>query len=775
MLPSTASEYDLIHRHRNSLFLAMAMAASVGLLVPALVIGGLLIGWHDPRALQEQLNAELKRKLDVLSSSLPELLWNMDRVAAAEVVDAMMESPDVVSVQVTDGADDDVFLERDAPERGHGHTATGERDILRGAIRIGHLRLEIDDDLAEQDLVRQRWMYGATVGMQLLGSLLLILLLLNNRVMKPLRALGHFANHLAQGRFDAEPAHSGADEIGLLGQNLVQMRDALQTHFNTQKALIDRLRHVSETVPGVIFQLQLPARGHYRFIYVSEKVQDFLHVSANEVLQRAPSFFERIHAADRDRVLRSLNLSAQAMHAWQQEFRSTQADGGERWIYGHALPSKDKQGGVLWYGFLTDISRQRLDALELDRHRHHLEDLVAQRTHALALAREEAETANRSKSAFLANMSHEIRTPLNAIIGLTYLVQRDCIEPTQRKRLTKVVDAAEHLLRVINNVLDFSKIEAGKLQLDLVDFKVQQVLDKVVGILAHKAAESNLQLRLDLDAALSELTLIGDAQRISEILLNFAGNALKFTETGFVQLSVRIMWREAKRVHLIFEVSDSGIGITESAQLRLFQNFEQADSSTTRRFGGSGLGLAISRRLAELMGGDVGVQSVSEQGSRFWLELTLEIQTPAKAVGKTLTEVLSENNLDELRGHRLLLVEDNLVNQEVALALLEHAGLAVELAENGQRACELVAERDYALILMDVQMPVMDGLDATRRIRAMTKGAHIPILAMTANAFADERQRCLDAGMNDHVAKPVRAEQLFKTLKFWLGQNQSLD
>ncbi|MBV8123265.1 MAG: response regulator [Burkholderiaceae bacterium] len=616
------------------------------------------------------------------------------------------------------------------------------------------------------------WLHVATLAAQLLGSLALILLLLHARVTKPLRSLGRFADDLAQGRFNAGLDPSGTDEIGMLGQHLARMRDALQAQFDTQKALIDRLRHIAETVPGVIFQLQLPQRGHYRFIYVSEKVQDFFQVSASEVLQRAPAFFGHVHPGDRERVLRTLTLSAQSMQAWQQEFRGLRADGAERWIYGHAIPCRDAQGGVLWHGFLTDISRQRLDALELDRHRHHLEDLVAQRTQALALAREAAESANRAKSSFLANMSHEIRTPLNAIIGLTYLVQRDSSEPAQRERLGKVVDAAEHLLRVINNVLDFSKIEAGKLQLEFVDFKVHQVLDKVVGILAHKAAESGLQLRLDIDEGLSELTLVGDAQRISEILLNFMGNALKFTETGFVQLSARIMWLEAQqRVHLIFEVSDSGIGITESAQLRLFQNFEQADSSTTRRYGGSGLGLAITRRLAELMGGEVGAESVSEQGSRFWLELTLDIQSQTPVATKPLSAILADDGLVDLQDRRLLLVEDNPVNREVAVALLEQAGLVVELAENGQEACQRVAERDYDLVLMDVQMPVMDGLDATRIIRSTAKGKRIPILAMTANAFTEERLRCLDAGMNDHVAKPVRADQLFTTLRFWLSQS----
>jgi PAS domain S-box-containing protein len=765
----------LSRKASSSLFVALATGASIGLLLPALIIGGLWIGLREPQQAQQAQQAELQAKLDVLASSLPELLWNLDQVAAREVVAAIMKSPEVVRVRVSDASQGSPFIEMGFPERHKGQLFEGERDIFRGSAKIGHIQIELDDHLASADLARQRWLYGLTVGGQLLISLLLVLLLLNSRLLRPLRELGGFANDLAEGRFNATLRRQREDEIGLLGTHLEHMRDALQQQFEAQRDLINRLRGMAETVPGVVFQLRRRADGEFAFGYVSEAVRDYLRLSPAELAEQADAWFERLHPEDRSAVRESLIASARQLSPWQQEFRTTHADGGERWLYANAIAQPEDGGTVLWHGFLTDISRQRRDAMELERYRHHLEELVQARTAELAEATQAAQAASLAKSAFLANMSHEIRTPMNAIIGLTYLVRRDTREPEQQDRLKKVADAAEHLLSVINNVLDFSKIEAGKLQLERAEFSVGQVLDGIRSMLAQRAAEKQLRIELDVDPALAARPLLGDAQRIAEVLLNFAGNAVKFTEQGFVRLSARVEREQGAQLHLRFEVQDSGIGISEEAQARLFQDFEQADSSTTRRYGGTGLGLAICRRLAHLMHGEVGVQSQPGAGSLFWFSLPLEL--PA-ASGPRAALPLSRNHIaqdlqQQFAGTRVLLAEDNAVNQEVAVALLSSAGLQVDVAEDGQQAVDMVQQRDYALVLMDVQMPVMDGLDATRAIRASARGRLIPILAMTANAFAEERQRCLDAGMNDHVAKPVVAEQLFATLRLWLSRQQA--
>ncbi|MDY0744172.1 ATP-binding protein [Paucibacter sp. R3-3] len=763
----------------SSLFIAIALAGSIGLLLPALMVGGWLTGLRESQSAAAELRRDLEAKLDVLASSLPELLWNLDNVAATEVVLAIMKSPDVVLVSVSDASQGTPFFEKEQPARRLGHAIKGERDIYRGTTRIGHIRIEMDDHLSTAALARQRWLYGVTVGGQLLASLALILWLLNSRLMRPLRELGHFANDLAEGRFDAQLDVRRKDEIGLLGGHLEHMRHALQQQFGAQRSLIERLRGMAETVPGVVYQLRLTAQGKFSFAYVSEAVRDYFRLSANALSDDAEPWFEQIHAEDRATVRESLLASARNLTPWQQEFRVANPDGSERWLYGNAIAQKVDPaagGGVLWHGFLTDISRQRRDALELGRYRHHLEELVEARTAELAEAMKAAEAASLAKSAFLANMSHEIRTPMNAIIGLTYLVRSDTHEPEQQERLQKVANAAEHLLSVINNVLDFSKIEAGKLQLSRTEFTVREMLDNIAGMLAHRAAEKQLPVQIRIDPRLEAQTLIGDAQRISEILLNFAGNAVKFTDEGFVRLGVHIEGDDdGARLRLRFEVEDSGIGIAEEVQGRLFQDFEQADSSTTRRYGGTGLGLAICRRLADLMQGQVGLKSALAQGSTFWLTLSLDkagptpvVLTPPPASLPLPRSNAAREQLAQFAGTRILLAEDNAVNQEVAVALLGSAGIEVDVASDGQQALKMASENDYALILMDVQMPVMDGLDATRAIRGSAWGRDIPILAMTANAFAEERQRCLDAGMNDHVAKPVVAEQLFDTLRTWL-------
>ncbi len=527
----------------------------------------------------------------------------------------------------------------------------------------------------------------------------------------------------------------------------------------------------------------------------------------------------------------------------------------------------------------------------------------------LRRAKEVAEEATRIKSDFLANMSHEIRTPMNAIIGMAHLALKTELKPRQSGYIRKIQQSGQHLLGIINDILDFSKIEAGKLSIENIDFDIEKVLENVGNLISEKASAKGLELIFDIDHGVSTHPK-GDPLRLGQILINYCNNAVKFTERGEIVIKTRVKEEDEEGQLVYFSVSDTGIGLTEEQMGRLFQAFEQADASTTRQHGGTGLGLAISKKLAQLMGGDVGVTSEVGKGSTFWFtaylakghatairlaqpdlrgrraliiddnaqareiessmltSMTFKVdEAPSGAEGiemvqqaanrndpydivfvdwqmpgldgietgkriralpglavlphlvmvtaygreevlkqaedaafdnvliKPLTpsmlfdavvQALSGNyepvsevassptlNLDPLRGARVLLVEDNELNQEVAMGLLEPAHMSIDLAENGERAVQMVGNHDYDLVLMDMQMPVMDGIAATMAIRSNPRFRELPIIAMTANAMDAEREMCRQAGMNDHVSKPIDPDALFATVMRWVKPRRS--
>lgn len=685
--------------------------------------------------------------------------------------------------------------------------------------------------------------------------------------------------------------------------------DDIDARKRAEAALLDREFKLGAIVHYSPAALSLK-RPDGRYDLANPNLQRIHHLTEQEIVGKTDEQLYPEAVARELRANDALVLSSLSRHVIEEVLP---VDGQPRTYLSHLFPVIDGSGQAQFICRISlDITDRKRATEELERHRHHLEELVASRTSALVVARAAAESANLAKSAFLANMSHEIRTPMNAIMGLTHLLARDAVDDQQRARLARVDDAARHLLQVINDILDMSKIEASKMTLESIDFSLDDLLTRAFAMISEPAQAKGLELVLDTDHLPARLR--GDPVRLSQALINLLSNAVKFTQQGWIRVRGELLSDAGQRLHVAFEVQDTGTGIAPERQGALFQAFEQADTSATRRHGGTGLGLALTKRLAQMMGGDVSLQSTPGVGSTFrmtaWLDrasdagespravslhglrallvddlpealealsdrlqmlgLQVVAQTSgADAVQCARTQIAAGQGFDvmlidwrmapldglatlqQLRhlpglrggaepgacppailvsahddpalrqqaveagfdavlikpvtssalhdtlagllrgraqgpateppsaassetrlreghaGQRILLAEDNPVNQAVACELLTLAGLVVETADDGAAATALALSHSYDLILMDVQMPVLDGLDATRAIRARA-GPAIPIIAMTANAFSEDREACLAAGMNDHVSKPVDPHLLYTTLARWL-------
>jgi two-component system, sensor histidine kinase and response regulator len=681
-------------------------------------------------------------------------------------------------------------------------------------------------------------------------------------------------------------AEQGVDE---LLEALHANNQALQSAKEAEEGARTRLSLLLGAAPVVVYSFR--ASGDFAPTFVSDSIQGMLGYRPDEYLRNADFWRSCVHPDDLAGVeAEQAQLFQKGQHLAEYRFRKK--DGSYCWVSDEQHLTRDPQGRPSEVvGSWSDIDIRK----------------AAER--AFHAAQAELEKANEAKSAFLANMSHEIRTPMNAVIGLSHLALKADPSPRLRDYLVKIRSSGQHLLGIINEILDFSKIEAGKLSVESIEFSLDKVLENVSNLVSEKASAKDLELIFDVEPSVFMTHLRGDPLRLGQVLINFCNNAVKFTEKGEVVVRARVLEDSGDSQLLEFSVSDSGIGMTEAQIGRLFQAFEQADTSTTRKYGGTGLGLAISKRLAELMGGDVGVTSDVGKGSTFWFTarlgkgaaaprpsllrsdlrdrrvLIIDDNSSARTVlsnmlrnmafiadeaasgGEGIEMVRSaadrsepyeiifvdwqmpvidgietsrrilaladisppphlvmvtaygredvlkqavENGLENVlvkpvtsstlfdtivavlradedtsghvqilpsfeitrtRGTRVLLVEDNEINQEVAIGLLEDAAMHVELAENGEIAVRMVQENGYDAVLMDMQMPVMDGIEATRVIRSDPRFQNLPIIAMTANAMAIDREKCLEAGMNDHIGKPIDPDQLFSVLLRWAGRN----
>jgi PAS domain S-box-containing protein len=558
-----------------------------------------------------------------------------------------------------------------------------------------------------------------------------------------------FVNH---GIFESSGALQEFQTVGRDITALKELQETLQRTLREKNAILDNRLIGIVTCQGrtvlwanSAFESMLGyGRGELagtptRRNYLSDEAWQDFGTSAYAQLHAGKSFTERCEHLRKDGSIAWLDVSGSML---------------------------DMDAGISLWCFVDVSQRKRVED-ELAQYRHHLEAMVDERTAALSIAKEAAEAASRAKSIFLAKMSHELRTPMNGIMGMTALLMRRSADPQQKELLGKLRKSSEQLLAVINDVLDIANIESDRLTLEKTEFTVADVFDKVVGLTADNVAARGLSMRVELAPALQGQTLRGDPARLAQVLLNLVGNAVKFTFEGAVTLRALIAEVSASDILLRCEVSDTGIGVSAEAQARIFTAFEQADNSTTRKYGGTGLGLAICKRLATMMGGAIGVDSRTGAGSTFWFTARLARARPEPTTNDAETRLAREH-----AGARILLVEDEPLNQEVAQSQLEDVGLSVDVAGDGAQALALVTHKAYDLVLMDMQMPVMNGLEATCAIRQLPGRQALPIVAITANAFAADRDKCLAAGMNDFLAKPVHAEALFTMVLKWLEQGK---
>jgi len=537
---------------------------------------------------------------------------------------------------------------------------------------------------------------------------------------------------------------------------LVIIRD-----ITAQIELDYRLEQLSQHIPGVIYQYHLRTDGSSHFPYASQGIRDIYGVSPEDVREDASIVFTRIHPEDLAYVAKTIAESSQNLTVWQCEYRVQFDDGRMIWVNGRATPQRQADHSILWHGYIHEISDRKLAEIEL------------------AKAKQDAEAATKAKSKFLANMSHELRTPMNGVLGIAELLAATTLTAEQQNLVQIIQDSSDTLLAIVNDILDFSKIEAGMMTLEAKEFVLDDILSSICKLLNKQALDKQIQLDYAIPSHLPS-KFIGDSSRLHQILLNLIGNAIKFTQSGHVAIAVNGQAPNSKTepYQLTFAVRDTGIGIQHEYLAELFQAFTQADASISRRYGGTGLGLAITKRLVELMGGTIWAESLGHvggnpplnwlptldlQGSTFHFAIALCTSSAIHQPHKLEISVPIDAQMAEKFPLRILLVEDNLFNQKIALLTLSKLGYQADVANNGLEALNIVQQKNYDLVLMDVQMPEMDGLTATKLIRRNL--TYYPwIVAMTANILPEDRQACFEAGMNDYLSKPFKIQDIVQIL-----------
>lgn len=554
------------------------------------------------------------------------------------------------------------------------------------------------------------------------------------------------------------------DNLGKLSD--VVMRELQRAQERREKLLMEEQLRLVNMVFDNTSEAILITDKNNRIIKANHAFTQHTGYSESEVLGADPKILSSRTMPPE--FYREMWQQLEATGHWQGEIINRKKSGAHypEWLRINTVKNKDNEL-TNYIAVLADISERKKSERALIESNQKLQAAMER---ANELARQ-AQSANLAKRDFLANMSHEIRTPMHVIIGMAEHLQGSNPLPMQQDSIRMILESSRLLLGIINDVLDFSKIEAGALKLEELPFRLREIVDNLVLMIRPKTEEKKLSVGVDFDPNIPQ-QLVGDALRIKQVLLNLLSNAVKFTDKGTIEVQVKLLGPvENERARIMFSVKDTGIGMQPSVQARIFNPFEQADSSTTRRFGGSGLGLAISKRLIDCMHGEIGMESAVGQGSRFYF--TLNLPVAPESVLATPPEKTVLTTLRPPQDNTILLVEDCEPSQILGEHLLKSLGFRVEVASNGFEAIDVVKNKPIDLVLMDVQMPELDGFDATRRIRADQRFKNLPIIAMTAHALSEDRDRCLEAGMSDYLPKPLDRDTFVAKINQWLSTSKT--